>query len=90
MCGVGLSETLLLAQPAELGQENRSLHFGHSGVPADVPSAGREDFLELPLELQEFVCQPVNLPYLELALTLSDLSAKKLRSVAEGILDITF
>ena len=49
-----------------------------------------EDFLELPLELQEFVCQPVNRPYLELALNLSDLSAKKLRSVAEGILDITF
>jgi len=49
-----------------------------------------EDFLELPLELQEFVCQPVNRPYLELALTLSDLSATKLRSVAEGILDITF
>jgi transcriptional regulator with XRE-family HTH domain len=49
-----------------------------------------EDFLELPLELQEFVCQPVNRPYLELALNLSDLSAEKLRSVAEGILDITF
>jgi transcriptional regulator with XRE-family HTH domain len=49
-----------------------------------------EDFLELPLELQEFVCMPVNRPYLELALTLSELSAKKLRSVAEGILDITF
>ncbi|MBT3337314.1 MAG: helix-turn-helix transcriptional regulator [Anaerolineae bacterium] len=49
-----------------------------------------EDFLELPPELQEFVCQPVNRPYLELAHTLSDLSAEKLRSVAEGILDITF
>lgn len=49
-----------------------------------------EDFLELPLELQEFVCLPVNRPYLELALNLSNLSAQKLRSVAEGILDITF
>lgn len=49
-----------------------------------------EDFLELPLELQEFVRMPVNRPYLELALTLSELSAQKLRSVAEGILDITF
>ncbi|MBT3323075.1 MAG: helix-turn-helix transcriptional regulator [Anaerolineae bacterium] len=48
------------------------------------------DFLELPLELQEFVRQPINRPYLELALTLSDFSAEKLRSVAEGILDITF
>jgi len=49
-----------------------------------------EDFLELPLELHEFVCLPVNRPYLELALNLSNLSAEKLRSVAESILDITF
>jgi len=49
-----------------------------------------EDFLNLPPELQDFVSQPVNRPYLELAQNLSDLSANKLRSVAEGILDITF
>ncbi len=48
------------------------------------------DFLDLPPELQEFVRQPVNRPYLELARNLSDFSAEKLRSVAEGILDITF
>jgi transcriptional regulator with XRE-family HTH domain len=48
------------------------------------------DFLNLPPELQDFVRQPINRPYLELALTLSDFSAEKLRSVAEGILDITF
>ncbi|HIE24629.1 MAG TPA: XRE family transcriptional regulator [Anaerolineales bacterium] len=48
------------------------------------------DFLALPPELQDFVRQPINRPYLELALTLSDFSAEKLRSVAEGILDITF
>jgi len=49
-----------------------------------------QQFLELPLELQSFVCQPVNLPYLELARKLSDMSKDKLRSVAEDILDITF
>jgi len=49
-----------------------------------------EDFLNLPPELREFIRQPVNRPYLELAQNLSDLSADKLRSVAEGILDITF
>ncbi len=46
-------------------------------------------FLELPPELQEFIGQPVNRPYLELARHLSDLSVEKLRSVAEGLLDIT-
>lgn len=46
-------------------------------------------FLELPEELQTFVCQAVNLPYLELAMKLSDMSKERLRSVAEGLLDIT-
>ncbi len=49
-----------------------------------------QDFLLLPPELQNFVCKPVNLPYLELALKLSGMSTDKLRSVAEDLLDITF
>jgi transcriptional regulator with XRE-family HTH domain len=48
------------------------------------------DFLELSPELQSFVSKPVNRPYLELALKLSGMSTEKLRSVAEGLLDITF
>jgi hypothetical protein len=48
------------------------------------------DFLQLPEEIQAFVCKPVNRPYLELALKLSNMSTDKLRSVAEGLLDITF
>jgi transcriptional regulator with XRE-family HTH domain len=47
------------------------------------------DFLQMPPELQEFVCKPVNRPYLELAQKLSGLSTNKLRSVAEDLLDIT-
>ena len=47
-------------------------------------------FLELPEDLREFVIKPVNLPYLQLALRLSDLSVEKLRSVAEGLLEITY
>ena len=49
-----------------------------------------QDFKKLPPELQDFVCKPVNRPYLELALKLSELSTEKLRSVAENLLDITF
>ena len=48
-----------------------------------------QQFLDLPKELQAFVCQPVNRPYLELAMKLSSMSTDKLRSVAEGLLDIT-
>ncbi len=48
-----------------------------------------QKFLELSAEMQDFVCQPVNRPYIELAIKLSDMSKEKLRSVAEGLLDIT-
>ncbi|HNK62528.1 MAG TPA: helix-turn-helix domain-containing protein [Anaerolineales bacterium] len=48
-----------------------------------------QKFLELPESIQDFVCQPVNRPYIELAVKLSSMSREKLRSVAEGLLDIT-
>lgn len=46
-------------------------------------------FLELPEPLRQFVSQPINRPYLELAQRLSEMSVDKLRAVAEGLLEIT-
>lgn len=48
-----------------------------------------KQFLEMPVELRQFVAMPVNRPYLELAMKLSNMSKDKLRSVAEDLLDIT-
>jgi transcriptional regulator with XRE-family HTH domain len=48
-----------------------------------------EDFSELPLEMQKFISKPINLPYLELAQRLSEMSVDRLRGVAEGLLEIT-
>jgi transcriptional regulator with XRE-family HTH domain len=48
-----------------------------------------QQFLDMPVELRNFVCQPVNRPYLDLARKLSEMSTGKLRSVAEDLLDIT-
>lgn len=48
-----------------------------------------DQFLDMPTELQNFVCQPINRPYLDLARKLSEMSTDKLRSVAEDLLDIT-
>lgn len=48
-----------------------------------------QNFLDLPEELRQFVSMPVNRPYLELAMKLSNMSRDKLRSVAEDLLDIT-
>lgn len=65
--------------------------FDQSGPVGQWMNSQRamQKFLELPEEMQNFVCQPVNRPYLELAMKLSDMSREKLRSVAEGLLDIT-
>jgi transcriptional regulator with XRE-family HTH domain len=49
-----------------------------------------QQFLEMPMELRQFVALPVNRPYLELAMKLSSMSRDKLRSVAENLLDITY
>ncbi len=46
-------------------------------------------FLELPPALQNFVAQPINRPYLELAQRLSEMEVNKLRAIAEGLLEIT-
>lgn len=65
--------------------------FDQSGPVGQWMNSQRamQKFLELPEEMQNFACQPVNRPYLELAMKLSDMSKEKLRSVAEGLLDIT-
>jgi transcriptional regulator with XRE-family HTH domain len=43
----------------------------------------------LPDHLKEFVSKPVNVPYIELAIRLSELDVNRIRSVAEGLLEIT-
>jgi len=48
-----------------------------------------QGFLDLPKELQEFVTRPVNMPYLEIAQKLSGMSVERLRTLAEGLLEIT-
>ncbi len=47
-------------------------------------------FLELEPELRQFVTKPVNLPYVRLAIRLSQMSVEKLRHIAESILEITY
>ncbi len=47
------------------------------------------DTTGLSAELREFISKPINLPFLELAKKLSEMDAKKLRDVAESILEIT-
>ena len=67
------------------------IFFDQSGPVGQWMNSQRamQKILELPEEMQDFVCQPVNRPYLVLAMKLNEMSKEKLRSVAEGLLDIT-
>jgi transcriptional regulator with XRE-family HTH domain len=47
------------------------------------------EFLELPVELKEFIGKPINRPYIELAVKISELKVERLRALAEGLLEIT-
>ena len=46
-------------------------------------------FVDLPEDLQDFVLKPVNRPYLEIAVKLSQMDVDQMRDVAERLLDIT-
>jgi hypothetical protein len=48
------------------------------------------EFTKLPKEVREFLTNPANLLYLNIAMSLSELSADTLRSLAEGLLEVTY
>lgn len=47
-------------------------------------------FRELPEEIQEFISKPINQSYLEVASKLAEMPAGSLRTIAEGLLEITY
>ncbi len=49
-----------------------------------------EKFSDLPVDVREFVLRPINRSYLDLAMKLAEMPAGQLRSIAEGILEITY
>ena len=86
---VPLPELELLAKTYDVRVED---FFDQKGAIAKwrAQQIAIRQFLELPSELQDFTCKPVNQPYLRLALRLSDLSVDKLRRIAESLLEITY
>lgn len=83
---VPLLEALVAAldRPLEDFKDPRGSTKAEGDQPRSV-----QDFQKLPPGLQEFVCKPVNRPFLELAQRLSEMDVNKLRAVAEGLLEIT-
>lgn len=86
---LSLPELELLAKTYDIRMEEFFNQKGPIGKRRAEQTTIRQ-FLELPPQLQEFVCKAVNIPYLVLASRLSELSVEKLRAVAEGLLEITY
>ena len=85
---------ILLELAEELDLDLPSLHSPHLVKPHAVVEKQAEtpapSFADLPADLVEFINQPINLPYLELAKKLSSMNVDKLRDVAESLLEITY
>ncbi len=47
-------------------------------------------FTKLPKDVRQFLANPANLLYLNIAMSLSELSADTLRALAEGLLEVTY
>jgi len=86
---ISLPELILLATVLNVPMEKLMAQSGKVGNWRKKILRS-ELFFQLPEDLQDFACQPVNTSYLELARKLSSLSADKLRAVAEGLLEITY
>jgi transcriptional regulator with XRE-family HTH domain len=90
------------AEPVPLLDLDRlARYLGHSlnhfiddtdGLLADheVAQKMKQRLDDLPPEVRAFVAEPINLSYLEIAMRLSRMNVKELRTVAENILNITF
>ena len=66
--------------------------FDHRGPIGEwrLEKLAQRKYLDLPLEIREFVTVPGNQPYLQIAQRLSELPAEKLRTIAESLLEITY
>ncbi len=85
---IPLPELEIMLQKLALSLDDFRDQTGPAGLWA-LQQESVQQFLELSPELQAFIAKPVNMPYLELAMRLSQMSVDRLRAVAEGLLDIT-
>ena len=87
---IPLAELELLGQhlnlPLEYFLDNQEGSVGEWHRQQDV----WRRFYELPKEIQDFIVQPINIRYLEVAIKLAQMPVGGLRGIAEGLLDITY
>ncbi len=87
---IPLSELEQMADVLEVSLK----HFLDKGIGTVGKQQQRESdwkrFSDMPADIRAFVLEPVNLPYIQVAMRLSQVPSDKLRDIAAGLLDITF
>jgi transcriptional regulator with XRE-family HTH domain len=87
---IDLIELQVLAEALGIAFENL---VSEDLVPSSADERGRHDLgslAHLPAEVQEFVANSINLPYLQVAMNLSQMPVETLRQIATGLLEITY
>ena len=74
-----------LSLPSEQARRAQSLGTRPLSLPRAEPSLAH-----LPVDVQEFVAKPINIPYLQVAMNLSQMPAETLRQIASGLFEITY
>lgn len=62
-------------------------------IPLSAEEQSKRDLTvldHLPPEVREFIVKPINIPYLQIAMNLSQMPAETLRQIASGLLEITY
>jgi transcriptional regulator with XRE-family HTH domain len=62
-------------------------------IPLTSEERSRRDLQQLghlSQEVREFILKPINVPYLQVAMNLSQMPAETLRQIASGLLEITY
>jgi len=80
---LGISYEMFTSPKPALQTESKQVEELQQQALSHIPAS------DLPEDLLEFVNKPVNLPFVELAQKMSEMDAKKLRQIAESILEIT-
>lgn len=86
---VPLPELMAIAGALDLRLEDFAFKDGQVAA-WEKKTRSAEQLQDLPENLQEFLSKPVNRPYLELAVKLSEMPVNRLRTIAESLLDITY
>jgi len=87
---IPLTQLQALSGTLGIGMDAFTVQSVMPAATAEQGPAGGVILEHLPPEIQEFILKPINTPYLQIAMNLSEMPAETLRQIASGLLEITY